>query len=325
MDQAKRSLNDYLYGESHGHYSETTEGLRAISLSDFMSIEWPEREPLLGPWLLKRSINMIYAARGLGKTQLAMSIALAVAKGEACLHWQAAHPAKVLYLDGEMPADQMRERFTRLSGGALTDRVVIANPDAMMEGKMLPDIATEVGRNDVEELIDSERPDLVVIDNLSSFARGTRENEGDSWAPIQEWLIHLRTMGYAILLIHHAGKNGQQRGSSRKEDVMDVVIQLKHPDDYVSSESGARFELYFDKHRHLFGKDVQPMDVALEAGEHGQLHWTTQVVGSPKQQAIELAKDGVAVSEIAETLNRNKGTISKWLKSARNDGLLPNE
>ena len=39
--------------------------------------------------------------------------------------------------------------------------------------------------------------------------------------------------------MHHAGKGGAQRGTSRREDVLDTVIALRQPQDYQSGE-GAR-------------------------------------------------------------------------------------
>ena len=46
---------------------------------------------------------------------------------------------------------------------------------------------------------------------------------------MQRWLLSLRRRGKGALLIHHAGKGGQQRGTSRREDVLDTVIALRGP------------------------------------------------------------------------------------------------
>ena len=40
------------------------------------------------------------------------------------------------------------------------------------------------------------------------------------------WMLAQRAAARSVLLIHHAGKGGGQRGTSRKEDVLDTVISL---------------------------------------------------------------------------------------------------
>ena len=45
---------------------------------------------------------------------------------------------------------------------------------------------------------------------------GLRENDSDAWSPIQQWLLQLRRRGLAVLIVHHAGKTGGQRGSADK-------------------------------------------------------------------------------------------------------------
>jgi hypothetical protein len=79
--------------------------------------------------------------------------------------------------------------------------------------------------------------DLIVLDNLSTLVRSGRENESESWLPVQEWALQLRKRGKSILFVHHAGKTGQQRGTSKKEDVLDTVISLKRPKDYSPNSS----------------------------------------------------------------------------------------
>jgi putative DNA primase/helicase len=63
--------------------------------------------------------------------------------------------------------------------------------------------------------------DLLIADNLSSLTAVIRDNDAESWGPIQDWLLRLRRRGMSGLIVHHAGKGGQQRGTSRREEVLD--------------------------------------------------------------------------------------------------------
>ena len=74
----------------------------------------------------------------------------------------------------------------------------------------------------------------------------------------------MRSNGKSVLLIHHAGKGGQQRGTSRREDVLDTVIALRKPENY-SPDSGTCFEVHFEKNRGLYGDNIKPFEAHLES------------------------------------------------------------
>ena len=65
-----------------------------------------------------------------------------------------------------------------------------------------------------------------------------------------------------MLVIHHGGKSGMQRGTSRKEDVLDTVIGLRKPPDY-QADQGARFEIHFEKARGFYGPEAEPFEARL--------------------------------------------------------------
>jgi putative DNA primase/helicase len=91
-----------------------------------------------------------------------------------------------------------------------------------------------------------EGVDLLILDNLSTLMATGSEGASNVWLPIQNWLLRLRRKGVAVLIVHHAGVNGRQRGTSRREDALDTVIALRRPDDYLPQQ-GARFEIHIEK------------------------------------------------------------------------------
>ena len=120
-----------------------------------------------------------------------------------------------------------------------------------------------------------------------------------------------------MAFIHRAGKSGQQRGTSRREDALDTVIALKRPSDY-KSDQGARFEVHFEKARGLYGEDVEPIECDLRTDEKGNLSWTHRTIEeSTHQKVIKMYKEGLIQTEITEELNINKSVVSRHLKRAR--------
>jgi hypothetical protein len=89
--------------------------LQPVGFNDFLSLNIPAREMLLNPILPERSLAMLYAPRGVGKTLLSLSIGLAVASGVPLLRWSAPRQKRVLYVDGRL--SRCRSAFERFQRG----------------------------------------------------------------------------------------------------------------------------------------------------------------------------------------------------------------
>src|SRR5260370_2715332 len=79
--------------------------------SEFVAADLPERPPLLDPILSSNTLALLYGPRGLGKSFVALGIAWAAASGGSFLGWRANRPHRVLYVDGEMAAGDLRRRL----------------------------------------------------------------------------------------------------------------------------------------------------------------------------------------------------------------------
>lgn len=297
--------------------------LRALDVHELARVEFKPRESLLSPWLHSQDLCMVFASRGIGKTHFAIAVAYAVAAGGAFLNWRAPKPAKVLFLDGELPGGVMQRRLlahcpdTDPAPGFLR----MFTPDLPeMDGRALPDLSTPEGQAEIDAMIEADTA-LVIVDNLSAWARTGRENEAESWHPIASWILKLRRRGVAVLLIHHGGKNGEQRGTSKKEDLLDVVIGLKRPKDY-DPKQGAVFVVEFTKARNLTGDGADGLEVAL-VGTDEKASWTwTTVESSTFDRVVVLANEGLRQGEIASELEVNKSTVSRHLRRAREEGRI---
>jgi putative DNA primase/helicase len=213
----------------------------------------------------------------------------------------------------------MQERLAQIIQGQRSeppdaDYLRIITSDLQEEG--FPDLSTEAGQMAVEEHLDGVS--VVIIDNLSTLCRHGRENEAQSWGPMQDWLISLRRRGVSVLLVHHAGKGGEQRGTSRREDVLDTVIRLAQPEDY-RAEQGARFEIHLDKARAVFGGDAKAFEASLEVRE-GAAIWTTRDIQDRELELVmRLTEEGLSVREIQEETGISKSKVNRIQKRVRDE------
>jgi hypothetical protein len=301
--------------------------LHVVGLHDFIAMELPPRDTMMGPWLMTQSLNMIYGWRGVGKTYVSLNVCYAVACGGSFLNWEAEKPRRVLLVDGEMPAPALQERLAGIiaSSGVEPEPgfLSIVTPD--LQNGAMPDLSTREGQQTISAVADRVKAELIVLDNISCLVRGGgRENDAESWLSVSEWALLQRQAGRSILFIHHAGKGGQQRGTSKREDLLDAVIALRRPPDYDPAE-GARFEIHYEKARHLSGIDVDPIEAKLTVDEGSQSTWAWRSVSeSTYDRVISLANDGLTQTEIAEELGINKSNVSRAWRKAEAAGLLQN-
>lgn len=280
-----------------------------LSLDDFMKLKMPEREFVLDNLLFEQGIAMVYAGRGIGKTWFALGIGYAIAAGGKFLRWQADRARRVLHVCGEMAAVDLRTRLGALALGG--DRrpesgfYQILSADLLPSG--LPDLALPEGQSQLDRLMRVKSIEVVIFDNVSTLFRAGVENEAESWLPIQDWLLRLRRQGRTVILIHHAGKNGAQRGTSRREDVLDLVLKLSRPEGYTAVD-GARFAITFEKARGLQGNAQDPFEAKLQSDERGYV-WT---VAFPKEhEVIELHEEGCSLRGIAEKTGVPKTNVQR--------------
>ncbi len=188
--------------------------LTAFRLTDFLAYDFPKYDYIMDPILTTQGLAMLYAPRGLGKTFLALSIGYAVSDGLPLLRFKTPKPRRVLFVDGEMQGWMMKERLSGIvrrygSEAPSNDFFQIVSPDLTPD--IMPNLATSEGQARLEPCLSGV--ELLVLDNLATLCRYGKENEAESWRPVQEWLLSLRRRGISVLVVHHSGKNGGQRGT----------------------------------------------------------------------------------------------------------------
>src|SRR5262245_31367578 len=91
--------------------------LRPFELAELFALNIKPRGMVLDPVIPEKGLVMLYAARGTGKTHVALGIAYAVATGASFLKWRAPRARRVVVVGGEMPAGAVRGSLAWISGG----------------------------------------------------------------------------------------------------------------------------------------------------------------------------------------------------------------
>ena len=299
-----------------GHAAEG--GFRILTGDDLIGTAFPPRETILAPWLPSKGLAMIYGPRGIGKTHLTLGCAYAIASGGAFLRWSAPSPRRVLVIDGEMPAIVLQDRLTAIVAKA--DKGP-PEPDFLRFLPMdLQEAGFDLGNESDQVRLEPHLTgmDVIFVDHISTLARMGRENEAESWLPVQEWALTQRRAGRSVVFMHHSGKGGAQRGTSRREDVLDSVIALRRPQDYRADE-GARFEAHFEKNRGFHGDDAKSFEARLDTGA-----WTIRdLVDADMSRVAALTGEGLSVREIEAETGIRKSRVGRLQQKARDAGIIP--
>ena len=278
----------------------------------------PPRQKLLGDWFMEGDLRFIFAPRGVGKTWLALGMATALAGGNTCGPWHANGRHRVLYVDGEMPCEDLGKRIEGMAG---VDALSVLNHEALfhLSGKVL-NLGDSVTQEVLTELLLAAKTKVLMLDNLSCLFSGVAENDADAWESVLQWLLILRRHRIAAVLIHHAGRNKEtMRGTSRREDAAFWVLRLDGIED--EHRKGARFLSRFTKDRN------SPCEQAATEWRFTTLEDGTVEIATHPASNIDVFRQWIAdgltsAEDIAKEMHVTKGTVSKWAKKAIDAGWL---
>ncbi len=296
--------------------------LRPLTAAEFLARDLKPRSLILEPWLPEKGLAMLYSPRGMGKTLFAMTSAYTIAAGAEFLGFKASTPRRVLYVDGEMPARTMQERLAAIVAGCdrqPPDPTYFRFLSSDLAESGLPDLSTSEGQDALDAVIGDA--DVIFLDNISTLVRSGKENEAEGWAPVQEWILRHRRAGRSVVFAHHAGKGGAQRGTSKREDVLDTVIALKRPRDY-SSDQGARFELHFEKARGIFGDAARTFEARYELRDNVAIWSRAGITDVELARVVAALQDGLTIRNAADELGMHRSKVERLKKRANEKGML---
>ncbi len=282
-----------------------------VSACDLNLLEIVAREDIIAPFFKVGDLGYIYGARGNGKSWLAQIMSTALAKGSEFATWKVNRPRRVLYVDGEMPLDALKDRQALISSD-VPERLYFLNHERLFEkSEKVLNLAEPSAQDALSGIVKEQEIEVVVLDNLSCLFFGVRENEADAWEAILPWLLHLRRMHVAVIIVAHAGRNGEMRGTSRREDQAFWMLRVKAAD-APAGFRGARFRTTFAKNRNAVHEDCPALEWTLRT-PNGTRNPEISVVPTTNDFAVLglIAGGMVSCGEIANELGVTAGRISQ--------------
>ena len=307
-------------------------------------------------WLPKQAIVMIHGSAGCGKTYVLCDFLYCLSLGKNVAGADIQEQAKILYIDFELSRFETARRHKQLiKTYGKSENWYSLNPSfAETDTVYTWSLADKTFVGDLIETIRDFNSDIVVIDSARSsmLSTGFKENDAESWSPLNDFMLKIRNMGKSVIYIHHDSKAGNYSGSTASITNIDIELHVKKKSKDKTNEIVMDYQLmrltpngvprytllnafevnYGEKNRFrdpdlhtdqsfIYLRDQDSGLVTLE--NYDESSQTEQQASwlqcSPKEKAHAL-KSGVwtgnkeTISSISTTLGMSRTTITKYLK-----------
>jgi hypothetical protein len=218
------------------------------------------------------SVVLLHSPAGAGKTWLAALMGYAVGAGCSVFQrWHAEKPRKVLFIRSEKNdgltnrLDEIHRSFGKSE--AIQNVLVYFLSNLNLE--------LEATWQSIAEMVDWA--DLIVIDHLTRVTNGS--NNSQSWRRLESHFRKLTELGKSILLLHHTGKDGRQRGTSDHVIDVDLEISLER----LEAPNGALVQFGKGRDDTHLGKDLTSFQLYWDRdSETDVIHWWTKEIEGAK-------------------------------------------
>jgi len=202
-----------------------------VNWPDFWATDHVTEDWLIEPLLPAGRAISVYAPAKTGKSLVILSAVAAACTGRSVWGLPAQPPVRILYLDYEMTPNDLRERLELLGYGPEID---LSNLRYALIPS-LPPFDTPEGGQALLELAQAENVRGIIIDTFGRATQGDENDADTTRAYYRNTGGLLKKHGIASLRTDHAGKDLErgQRGSSAKNDDVDLVHKLTRTDDGV--------------------------------------------------------------------------------------------
>lgn len=209
-----------------------------------------ELNRVLGGGLVKGSLVLLGGEPGVGKSTLALQLALHLDK------------EKILYISGEESLQQIKLRAERI------------NPES---GNCL--FANETSLENIIAHCQGVDPDVVIIDSIQTIAAENLESATGSVSQIRECtsalLRYAKSANTSVILIGHITKEGYLAGPKALEHIVDVVLQFEGDNNHIyrilranKNRFGSTSEIgIFEMRNDGLSEIANPSDILISSNE----------------------------------------------------------
>jgi RecA-family ATPase len=185
-----------------------------LLVRSWLSRDLPARDYLLGELLCITSRWLLIGETDLGKTLFALELGAAVAAGGEFLGWTGRRSARVMYLDGEMPAETFKERVELIAASYGADIELFGYNRDVLGADDTPSLNTDAGQAWLWREIEAVKPALIIFDSIMCLLTGSMSEE-ESWAPVKGLVRQISARRIAQIWVHHTATT-RQKVSERK-------------------------------------------------------------------------------------------------------------
>ena len=288
--------------------AKTTQRPLNITFANELSRDFVPPDELVQGLLTTHGGSVLCGPQNSGKTNLAIDLAAAVARGTEWMG-RKTDAGMVVYLASESPASVKGrlQAYQQYHDVLMPNFVVVG--DAINLFKDGADTDAVINAIRMLEESSGKKVKLIVGDTLARLSAGANENAGQDMGLVIERFDHIRNECAAhFMLIHHTGKNiaAGMRGWSGVPAAVDTVIEI------VGSSVGSYAEVTKDRDLGVKGARIGFRLNVLEMGrtKWGEIATACIAVPAPAPEKVKRKRRGEVEQAVVDFLS-DKAGVSK--------------